>query len=134
MNDKSITIPIQGASGAFASMLAGMKRGAVLGDLDETLKELVAAINKSGKAGEITLKVKITPEARANDDDTRQYTLTESIGLKKPRKTRGKCTFFGDEEGNLLRDDPNQSEMKFGMIEGGKTDAAPTGIAPTANG
>jgi hypothetical protein len=134
MPEKTITIQTQGASGAFASLLSGMKRGAVIGDLDESLKELVAAINKSGKAGELTLKLKITPEARANEDDTRQYTITENIGMKKPRKTRGKCTFFGDEEGNLLRDDPNQSEMKFGSIEGGKADAAPTGMARAANG
>lgn len=115
-------------------MLAGMKRGAVLGDLDETLKELVAAINKSGKSGEITLKIKITPEARANDDETRQYTLTENIGLKKPRKTRGKCTFFGDEEGNLMRDDPKQTEIRFGSIEGGISEAPAVVTARAANG
>lgn len=128
MNEKSITIPSVGANGAFANLLAGMKRGAVLGDLDDTLKEVVLAINTTGKPGMITLKIKIVPEGKA-DSESPSYAITEDISVKKPRKSRGKAVFFGDEEGNLMRNDPKQHEMKFGEIEGGKKDP----VSPAAS-
>lgn len=130
MSDKSITIPIQGANGAFANLLAGMKRGAVLGDLDDTLKEVVTAINATGKPGSITLKLKIVPEGKA-DSESPIYAITEDISVKKPRKSRGVAKFFGDEEGNLMRNDPKQEEIKFGTIDGGQSEAKPA-VAPAA--
>lgn len=129
MSEKSITIPVQGANGAFANLLAGMKRGAVLGDLDDTLKEVVTAINATGKPGSITLKLKIVPEGNA-DSESPIYAITEDISVKKPRKSRGVAKFFGDEEGNLMRNDPKQDEIKFGEIEGGKTAVAAASATP----
>jgi hypothetical protein len=131
MSEKSITIPLQGANGAFANLLAGMKRGAVLGDLDDTLKEVVSAINATGKAGSITLKLKIVPEGKA-DSESPIYAITEDISVKKPRKSRGVAKFFGDEDGNLMRNDPKQQEIKFGAIDGGQSDVKPPVAAPAA--
>ena len=130
MNEKTITIQTPGASGAFASLLAGMKRGAVLGDLDDTLKEVLLAINATGKEGSLTLKLKIKPEGKS-DAESPIYAITEDISVKKPRKSRGVAKFFGDEDGNLMRNDPKQEELKFGSIEGGKADPA-TAAAPVA--
>lgn len=118
---KSITIPLQGANGAFANLLAGMKRGAVLNDLDDTLKEVVTAINLTNKPGAIVLKLKIVPEGKS-DSESPIYAITEDISVKKPRKSRGVAKFFGDEDGNLMRNDPKQEELKFNSIEGGKKD------------
>lgn len=118
---KSITIPLQGANGAFANLLAGMKRGAVLNDLDDTLKEVVTAINLTNKPGAIILKLKIVPEGKS-DSESPIYAITEDISVKKPRKSRGVAKFFGDEDGNLMRNDPKQEELKFNSIEGGKKD------------
>lgn len=118
---KSITIPIQGATGAFASLLAGMKRGAVLADLDEALKEVVIAINTTNKGGALTLKLKIEPDGLA-DSESPIYGIVEDISIKKPRKSRGIAKFFGDSDGNLMRNDPRQEEIKFGSIDGGKQD------------
>ena len=129
-NEKSITLPAQGATGAFVNMLAGMKRGAVLSDLDDTLKEVLLAINDTGKAGEVVLKIKITPDGKS-DVDSPMYAVTETIAVKKPRKSRGVAKFFGDEDGNLMRNDPRQQEMKFGEIEGGTSDA-PAGVSAAA--
>lgn len=127
---KSVTLPPTGANGAFASLLSGMKRGAVLSDLDDTLKELALAINATGKPGVLTLKLKFVPEGKS-DSESPMYAVTEDISVKKPRKSRGVAKFFGDADGNFLRNDPLQSEMPFGEIEGGKKPDASAGAIGT---
>lgn len=112
------------AAVAFQNVLSGMKRGEVLSDLDEALKDIVQAVQATGKPGTITLKLKISPDGESNNQSP-LYKVEDDISIKKPRKGRGPSRFFGDEEGNLLRNDPKQTEMKFEEIAGGKTAETP---------
>lgn len=131
MKKSNDNTPVQAATGSFASLLAGIKRGEVLSDLDDALKETTLAVLETGKAGTITFKLKIKPGGKSNAD-TPMCTIENEIAVKKPRKSVGAALFYGDEEGNLFRNDPHQSEMSFGTVEGGKKEGGESSPQVTA--
>lgn len=92
-----------------------MKRGDVLADLDAALKEITVAVALTGRPGTLTLKLKIKPDGTSNAESP-LFAIEDDIGIKKPRKSRGVSRFFGDEEGNLLRTDPRQSELRLEAV------------------
>lgn len=133
MSEKTITIPVQGANGAFANLLAGIKRGALLTKCDDALKEVSTAVIQTGSDGTLTIKIKITSDGKADGTESPMLEIEGDVSIKKPSKKVGKSKWYADDDGNLVRNDPKQTEIKFGTIEGGKS-AVPAGsvAAPKA--
>lgn len=110
----------QAAQGMFASVLAGMKRGEVLSDLDEELRKLVIAVQKANRPGALLLKITVSPNGENNG--TPLFKIEEDITAKTPKQKRSTTSlFYGDEEGGLFRRDPKQMEIaSFREVPGGK--------------
>lgn len=86
----------------FASFVAQTRGGALHAELSEALADLVQACSEHRKSGSLTLKVTVKP-----DDGTVMF-VTDELKLSLPTADRPRSIFFADEEGNLLRTDPNQ--------------------------
>ncbi|WP_237764045.1 hypothetical protein [Terrimicrobium sacchariphilum] len=94
------------------------KRGSV-SELDEALARAVQQVRITGKTAELTYKLKIRPQDM--DGDTVQ--IEDSITLKTANPIRKSALFFTTEDGRVSRDDPNQGDLAFEEVEGGKTEA-----------
>lgn len=104
----------------FAAYLTETNKGRTHGDLSSGLNELTEEVLRTGKAGTITLTVKI----EADDTETRRLVVSETVVVKLPKATARKSVFWADSEGNLARSDPAQ--MSFGDLA-----VAPDAIIPT---
>jgi hypothetical protein len=113
---------------SFLRTLAELGRGSAVTEASNDLATLVKAIRKTGKPGELTIKLKVRPHA-----DGESLTFDYAITPKVPRKSGKSTSFYDTEDGGLQRDNPNQPEM-FATIEGGKgEEVTPEATAQAVN-
>lgn len=96
--------PEQQEPQSFASFLCQHARGRSERELSQRLRDLVEAVEESGKAGSITYTVTVKPEPRADH----AMLVTDSIKVKSPELDRPASIFFADEQYRLVRTDPRQ--------------------------
>jgi hypothetical protein len=87
----------------FADFLREQSEGHTQAALSEALRELAARVVATGKAGTLTLIVKLEP---VNDSDV--LAVSDEIRLKLPDYTRKASLMFTDRDGNLIGNNPNQ--------------------------
>lgn len=88
----------------FAEFLQEHRRGGALYDASVALQTLVKAIEETGKAGSLTIKLSLKP-------DTQYGTLvgvTDHISVKLPELGHPASVFYMDGSHNLVRSDPGQ--------------------------
>jgi hypothetical protein len=86
-------------------VLRHLEAGCLIDEASEKLAELVKAVDASGKAGSITIKIalrKATAGALA---------VTGKVDLKKPAEPVVESLLFATPEGNLLAEDPKQTKL-----------------------
>lgn len=91
----------------FLVFLSGVNKGRTANELGEKLQELVAAIENTGKAGTLTLKIAVKPAGK----NGAALIVTDEVTVKAPKLSRPESIFFPDPEHNLVRNDPNQPSM-----------------------
>jgi hypothetical protein len=96
----------------FASFLLDINKGQSHIELSEKLRDLITKVQETGKAGSLTYKVEVKPEAGTEN----LVIVTDQIAVKLPAGERRKSLFFVDGDNNLVRDNPHQHSL-FG---GGK--------------
>lgn len=113
---------------SFLRTLAELRKGGAVTDASNDLAEVIKGVRKTGRPGELTIKLKVRAHA-----DGETITIEDVVTPKVPRKATKATSFFDAEDGTLTRDNPNQPEM-FTTIQGGKAEevAAPAQVA--ANG
>lgn len=80
------------------------------------LAELAIAVKASKKKGSLSLVLSLEPEKDA-------ISVAATLNLKAPSTTPQHLTiFFLDSQGALVRDNPEQQEMKLTAHEGGKNE------------
>lgn len=95
----------------FFETLRELRAGTTLEELGGELAKLVAAVKATGKAGQITLTLKIKPPKKGG----MAYLLIEdSISVKEPKLDKSDTVFFPIADNGLSRQDPSQSELPFG--------------------
>lgn len=100
----------------YSSIVAQMRGGAADAAITETMKKVVEAVYRTGKAGSVTLKLNI---AKLKDGDT-ELEIQPKISAAIPQVDLPKGIYYPDERGNLHRTDPRQLSM-LEAREGGKT-------------
>ena len=98
------------AAGNFIALLQGKTGGVSLADLDAKLAELVNTVTATGRAGTLTYKIKILPNARKG------VRVDDSVDVKKPKEELGISYFWVGQGGALLRNDPNQTELQLRTV------------------
>ncbi|MDO4888143.1 MAG: hypothetical protein Q3979_05510 [Actinomycetaceae bacterium] len=91
----------------FATVLLNIADGASHQELSDNLRELVEAVQDTGKSGTLTYTLKVA----AADEKGEVIIVKDMIKLKKPEYERGTHTFFADKSGNLTQDPPNQTSL-----------------------
>jgi len=100
--------------------LRDIRQGNCLDELSVYLNDLVAAVRETGKAGDITLKLKISP---AGSGKVEAIQVDDSIIVKLPELPKPSTLFFTTEDNNLQRQDPRQKTMELEPVQGGKEKA-----------
>lgn len=95
---------------SIADVLRDLTGGQTYDELNAALAEVVGAVTKTRKAGEVSLKLKI----KANGESS--VMITDEIKTKVPQDTRGETLFFTTANGDLIRDDPRQSKLPLREI------------------
>jgi hypothetical protein len=93
----------------FTQILMQARKGEVADRLTEELASIIEAIDATGKGGELTLKVKISPEKGGGNAKDFEF----DVSAKLPRAPLPKAIFYSDSAGDLFRTDPSQTEMRF---------------------
>ena len=119
MNDQSLS---KTGSGNFIAMLQYKSGGVSLPELDHELSELVKAVVAQGGTGTLTYKIKIKRNAKAG------ISMHDTLEVKTPKAEVGVSFFFAGDNGELLKNDPNQTLLPLRVIS---DDAAP-GVAAAA--
>lgn len=95
----------------FMDFLREHRNGATHDDLSDKLQELVAAVIEEGKAGTLTLTVKVKPLGKSDGLE-----VSAETKLAAPKPTPGVSIFFPTPENNLVRQDPRQQSLELREI------------------
>lgn len=92
-------------------VLAELRRGRLNHELTEALHELLQSCQETGKKGSLTLTLTVEPK-KVGEFETPQISVTDQVGVKKPRKSVHPSTFFLTDDGVPVRRDPNQEAFE----------------------
>ena len=84
-----------------------LDRGQLHKDLNESINEVVEAVHHHGGNGSVTIKINVK-----RDDATQSMRVRGDVTKTTPKRTRKESVFyFNEDEGGLMRADPNQHEI-----------------------
>ncbi|SLJ40881.1 Uncharacterised protein [Mycobacteroides abscessus subsp. abscessus] len=91
----------------FADFLRELQKGRVHDELSDALKDVVAAVRATGKAGSLTLKLSVSEQA-----NTSMLVIKDDVTVKAPQADRQVSLWFVDRQGNVTRTDPAQLQFE----------------------
>lgn len=94
--------------------------GVFIDTASDKMAELVNAVDSTGKAGKLTLEVKVKKATRGG-----AMHITGTMKLTKPAEEPMEAMLFATPEGNLVTDDPHQQKLDLKSVEPAK-DAQPS--------
>lgn len=92
----------------FLDLLRQQERGALLADAEEALIEVIEAVQRTGKAGKLTLTLKV--QGHKDGIDEAALYIAAAITPYPPAPERKHTLWFGV-DGRLSRRDPRQAEL-----------------------
>lgn len=106
----------------FSQQLAYINRGTLDAELTEALAEVIKAVRETGKKGAVTLTLNC---AMLNTRDENTMKLTPKVTRSVPELDRADTIMFSTADGDLLRDDPSQTQLDLRVIDKPEQPAAP---------
>lgn len=106
--------------GAFLNLLQNHRRGEVLSDLADAVREVTEAVRATGKGGKISFTLKIRQAAKSG-----AMVVEDEVKTTLPKSEAEGSIFFADDAGNLLREDPNQRQLPLRTVAGGQEPEEP---------
>ena len=94
----------------FSRVLSEVSHGDLADQASASLEELVKSVRDTNKQGTLTLKITIKPRGR----DAGQVEVTGACKADLPVADIAPSMFFATENGELLKDNPAQLQIKFG--------------------
>jgi len=99
-------------------ILTQLRKGKCVIEAQEKLQDLVKHCRDTGKRGELTLKLKVTPGSGG------EMMITGTAESKIPKADVVATLFYDDEDGALLREDPRQDSLPFDATQSTAANAA----------
>lgn len=87
--------------------------GVFIDTASDKMAELVNAVDSTGKAGKLTLEVKVKKATRGG-----AMHITGTMKLTKPAEEPMEAMLFATPEGNLVTDDPHQQKLDLKVASG----------------
>jgi hypothetical protein len=91
----------------FSEWLQEHRKGHVDYEASEALQKVVEAVRETGKAGEVTVRIKVQPFK----GDRNRMIVTDEIKAKAPDPDREAAIWYAAEGGKLQREDPRQQRL-----------------------
>lgn len=88
----------------FLQLLQSHRRGEIPAEADAALTDILTALREHGGKGKLTLTLNLKL------NKTGQIELAPDLKSEKPRRAMSTGLFFADDDGRLLRRDPNQGD------------------------
>lgn len=101
----------------FTDVLRDIRKGRVVEAASDELAEVVKAVLDTAKPGELTLKLKVSPQGKGDN----AVIVSAEVKSKRPVAKLPDALFFADLDGDLLREDPTQQRI-FTDAAGDKVD------------
>ena len=93
----------------FSRWLFAQRDGVTHAELTDGLAALAEAVMETGKAGSLTLQIKVS---KASKNGGHQMLVSDAVVLKAPTAARTESIFFYDADtGSLSRKDPLQPQL-----------------------
>ena len=89
----------------FGQILAELGEGSTVIELSEAMWDLIQRVQDTGKAGSITLTIKVSGDGRG------RVQVLDEVKLRLPEYNRPQTSFFIDKHGNASRRNPDQPEI-----------------------
>lgn len=89
----------------FLEFIQSFRRGELLSEGDDKLKELIAAIRMTGTKGSMTIELPFAINKAG------QLECQPAVKIKKPVRSMGTGIYYMTDDGELTRRDPNQLDM-----------------------
>jgi hypothetical protein len=102
----------------FTQFLQEQRKGGLHEDLSARLAEVVQAVLEHGKQGTVTVALKIKPVGDG------QIQISDDVKVKAPEGEKAASIFYADQDGNVSRTDPRQTEMPLRKVGAGEAVAA----------
>lgn len=97
----------------FAAFLQEQRGGDAHEEASHLLQELILAATETGKAGSLTIQIKVKPSKAGG----RTVTVTDVVKATIPQHDREISVFYVDAEGNLHRNDPHQTRLPLSAVD-----------------
>lgn len=94
---------------AFSVILQDLRDGRTHAELSEQFAKLVKEVEQAGKAGTLTLVIKVSPASRAQPVD--KIIVSPTVALKPPKPDAGEDFFWLTDDSELSRNHPRQSDL-----------------------
>lgn len=95
---------------SFELLLSELNDGLTRNNMDEKLKELIAAVRNTGKGGSLSLKINIKPASRG---EVNKLVFIDEVKATIPDRDRSSTYMFVNKSNELSLHDPNQTVMPF---------------------
>lgn len=100
----------------FCDVLKDLGHKRLLPELDAAIRDVTKAVNDTGGAGEITLKIKIKRSNRSESGSV-EMAVEGNLATKIPKAKHPASLFFLNEDTeSLTRDDPQQDNLPGVMV------------------
>lgn len=98
----------------FNHTLIELNSGATVHELDDALQKVLAAVRATGKAGSVTLSLKVAPAAK----NTSEVVMVQAqVKASVPEPERGMTIFYVTDDNRLARNDPRQQRLDLRTVE-----------------
>lgn len=97
----------QSASNLFITTILSVRKGLAASEASDKLAALVKECEKTGRAGELTFKLKVTPNG-----DKASVSILDNCKNKMPEPSRHATILFTTEDGGLQKEHPKQPEFE----------------------
>ncbi|MCW5981970.1 MAG: hypothetical protein KIT09_28050 [Bryobacteraceae bacterium] len=98
----------------FQETILQIQNGTTAAELSEALRNVVAAVRETGKAGALTLTLKVVPASKGAAD---VLMIEAAVKAKLPERDRGRTVFYATEDNRLVRNDPKQQTLPLRVVD-----------------
>lgn len=96
----------------FETVLRNQRKGLMAIELSEKLAELTRACTQHCKSGKLILTITLTPAS----GDGSTMSVEDQIALKLPETKKPNSLFFTTDDGQLVRDNPEQHQLNLKVV------------------
>ena len=98
---------------SFNKLIGDLNEGSTHSALSAELAELLKTVQHTGRAGSLSIKIKIAPATRTQSGEVDKITITADRKLELPKPQSPSDFFYLTEDGETTRNHPRQHSLEL---------------------